>query len=284
MPDTGAASDIERPPERTPEQLQKDWLEELGLAEADNKDFIRDGKDVVDRYKSEKKSSTGRRVTSRRFNILYSNTEVLRSTLYGRAAKPDVRRRFADNDPAARTAAEVIERSLIYCAETYDVDRPVEQGILDYLLPGRGVMRVEYEPVIQQRPMMDPMTSQPVRGEDGQPQTEPFVAEQNLYERYVFWEDYRQSPARDWNGVWWVSYRHVMDRGELRDLLDETAIPQTSKAFAAATDVPLNWSPESDDRRPAPDSMHKAEVWEIWDKSQKQRIWVVPGYTKALCR
>lgn len=270
----------EQPATRTPQQLSSDWQGELGLSEDDHKDFCKDGKAVVERYKSEKKSATGSRTTAKRFNILYSNTEVLRAALYGRAAKPDVRRRFADPDPTARMAAEVIERGLIYCAETYDVDRPVEQAILDYLLPGRGTARVEYEPVIKERPVTDPMTMQPVMGEDGQPQTEQFIAEQKLRERYTYWEDYRQSPARNWDGVWWTAYRHVMSRSELRDLLQQ--VPQTTKVFLEPEKVPLNWEPETGDRRPAPDNLKKAEVWEIWDKRNRERVWIVKGCLLAL--
>lgn len=285
MAETDAGGDsseeIETPPQRTPEQLSSDWQAELGLAEDDHKDFCDDGRTVVDRYKSEKENATtGKRTSGKKFNILFSNTEVLRSALYGKAAKPDVRRRFADPDPVARVAAEVVERALIYCGETYDVDKPIEQGILDYLLPGRGTVRVEYEPIIKERPSIDPMTMQPVIGQDGKPATESFIAEQLLRERYVYWEDYRQSPARNWEGVWWNAYRHVMGRTELRELL--TQIPQTSKSFIGAEAVPLDWAPEMSDRRPAPDSLKKAEVWEIWDKRTKQRVWIVNGCTKAL--
>jgi hypothetical protein len=52
-------------------------------------------------------------------------------------------------DPTARSAAEIVERALIYCAETYDVDKPIEAAVLDYLIPGRACIRVEYEPVIK---------------------------------------------------------------------------------------------------------------------------------------
>src|SRR5687767_14399908 len=87
------------------------WQVQLSLADKDQQDWEKDGKAVVDRYRAERKRH--KNSDARWFNILYSNTETLKSTLYGRTAKPDVRRRFADKDPAAREAAEVIERSLI---------------------------------------------------------------------------------------------------------------------------------------------------------------------------
>lgn len=233
------------------------WQVQLGLADRDQQEWEKDARLVVERYRCERKSVARR--DTRSFNILYSNTETLKSSLYGRAAKPDVRRRFADRDPAAREAAAVLERALIYCAEAYDVDRCIEPALHDYLLAGRGVVRVEYEPVIKE--IADPLTGAPVE----------VVADQIVRERYVYWEDYRQNPARTFDDVWWVAFRHVMSRQELRD-----------NKFEHVAAVPLNWSPETSDRRPLPDDLKKAEVWEIWDKSRRKRIWIVKGFDKAL--
>ena len=36
------------------------------------------------------------------------------------------------------------------------------------------------------------------------------------------------------------------------------------------------------DKRPAPDDLKKAEVWEIWDKSRRKRVWIVKGHDKPL--
>lgn len=245
-----------------PKDAASFWQVQLDLADKDQKDWERDAKSVVDRYKLDKRKGKGE---SRYFNILFSNTETLKSTLYGRTAKPDVRRRFADKDPAAREAAEVIERALIYAAESYDVDKCVEPAIHDYLLPGRGIVRVEYEPVIKERPKVDPYSAQPTA------EMEEFIADQICRERYIYWSDYRQNPARTFDDVWWLGFRHIMTRQDLRD-----------NKFEGAEAVPLNWSPDTDSKEPVSDDLKRAEVWEIWDKSQRKRIWIVKGYTKPL--
>ena len=157
-----------------PKDTASFWQVQLGLADRDQQDWEKDGRFVVERYRAERKGAARR--DTRSFNILYSNTETLKSALYGRAAKPDVRRRFADRDPAAREAAAVLERALIYCAEAYDVDRCIEPALHDYLLAGRGVVRIEYEPVIKEIP--DPLTGMPVE----------VVADQIVREKYVYWE------------------------------------------------------------------------------------------------
>jgi len=268
MADSANEPQVERT-DNNPKDTATFWQVQLGLADKDQQDWEKDAKSVVDRYRAERKRA--KNTDSRWFNILYSNTETLKSSLYGKAAKPDVRRRFADKDPAAREAAEVIERALVYAAEAYDVDRCIEPALHDYLLPGRGIVRVEYEPVIKERPAIDPVTAMPAMGADGKPVMEEFVADQVCRERYVYWGDYRQSPARTFDDVWWIAFRHIMTRDDLRD-----------NKFTNPAAIPLNWSPNADDKRPVPDDLKRAEVWEIWDKSRRKRVWIVKGYDKAL--
>jgi hypothetical protein len=238
--------------DRTPEQASSFWQVQLALAEKDHQTYFQDGQAVVDRYKNERARAT-KKDNSKSFNILFSNVETLKAALYGRAAKPDVRRRFGDKDPTARLAAEVVERGLLYCAETYDVDRPLEAGLHDHLLPGRGVVRVVYEPIIGQQPKIDPMTMMPAVDEAGQPVVEEFIQDQDLHLEYVYWKDYLQSPSRMWSGVWWIAFRHVMSREELR-----------KNGFEDAETVPLNWAPTvGDGKKDPPEHLKKAEVWEV---------------------
>ncbi|MCC6889624.1 MAG: hypothetical protein IT536_13905 [Hyphomicrobiales bacterium] len=254
---TDATEPQAQPTDTDPKAIAAFWQVQLGLADRDQQDWEKDARFVVERYRAERHGA-GRK-DNRSFNILYANTEMLKSSLYGRAAKPDVRRRFADRDPAAREAAAVLERALIYGAEAYDVDRALEPALHDYLVAGRGVVRIEYAPAIRAVP--DPVTGVP----------RELLADQVVRERYVYWEDYRQSPARTFDDVWWVAFRHVMSRQELRDT-----------RFADADAVPLNWSPATAERRPPADDLRKAEVWEIWDRPQRRRIWIVKGGDRPL--
>lgn len=259
---------------RSPQDIAQHWTLQLELAENRQKEWKKAGRDVVKRYKSEREANRRPNATTnatKRFNILFSNTEVLRSSLYGKAAKPDVRRRFGDQDQTARLAADIVEKALIYCGEVYDVDKPLEAGVQDYLLPGRAVVRIDYEPVIKQRPKIDPMTAQPMMGADG-PVTEDFIADQKLREKYTFWEDYLQGPARAWNDVPWIAFRHVMSRDDMEE-----------NKFEDAKLIPLNWAPDIEGRKEIPEDLKKAEVWEVWEKDDRERLWIVKGYTKP-CR
>lgn len=265
----------EKPQGMTPQKAAQFWSMQLELAERAHKDLWQQGERIEKRYRQERDEYTKLRKSGKRFAILYSNTETLKSALYARTPKPDVRRRFADRNPVARTGAEIIERSLAYCADNTKHDRAYKRAVQDRLLPGRGIVRLEYEPTIEQIPVIDPMTGQPGVGPDGEPIMQDKIVSQEVEEHYVYWRDFLHSPARCWDHVWWVAFKHRMTREDLRE-----------NQFEDADAVPLNWTPDIDTKqnndRNITDDIKRAEVWEVWDKQRKQRFWVVKGYKKAL--
>jgi hypothetical protein len=237
------------------------WQAELALSDKEEKDWRDRAKKVVDRYRDDKEREGSR------FNILYSNTETLKPALYARTANPDVRRRFADRDPVGRQVAEIIERALAYAVDQYDIDPVMEDCVNDMLLSGRGVVRVNYEADIEtvQVPFIDPVTQEVSSRE------QEYIGSQTSECEYVYWEDFRMSPARRWKDVRWVSFRHYMTRKEVTELSPEHGAK-----------VPLNHAPKVDDQEDIPDTFKRAEVWEIWDKTRRERVWVVCGYAEIL--
>lgn len=240
----------------------KFWQGQIALSESDHKDWIDEGKGVVKRYKGEQRAVA--KGGAKRFNILYSNTETLKAALFGRMAKPDVRRRFADRDPVGRQVSEIVERSAIYCDDSYDAEREFEQAIEDYLLPGRGVVRVVYE-------------AETAQGED----KKDYVANQVLYDKYWPWDDFRHEPGKVWTDVTWIAYRHRMSRKLLRDNFQKGKDPRATLSKEDVDAIPLNWTPKAEDDK-LPDAYKRAEVWEIWDKETTSRVWIVNGYQKVL--
>jgi hypothetical protein len=130
------------------------------------------------------------------------------------------------------------------------------------MLPGRGVTRLVYEPT----------TSMQESPEGGEPME--MVTAQKITEQHIYYRDFLHSPSRCWADVWWIGFRHVMTKEELRD-----------NEFRDAESVPLNWTPDdSKDGKDTPDELKRAEVWEIWHKTKKERVWVVKGHPKILRR
>ena len=238
------------------------WDIELNAADDEEREWRDESEDIVDRYRAGKEmSSIGR---EKKFNILWSNTETLKGALFARMAKPDIRRRYLDRDPAGRQVAEMLERALEYSSDVYDERDIIAGAIEDYLLPGRGVVWVVKE---------DIMIDVPVTDDFGFPTDETVeeIGDQRVFFEYVHWEDYRESPAKRPEDVRWKARRHLMTRDDLEELAPDQA-----------DQVPLNWSPTESSNYEADDVFRRAEVWEIWCEDSRKRYYVVQGYPSIL--
>ena len=77
------------------------------------------------------------------FNILWSNVQTLIPAVFSRLPKPDVSRRFKDNDPVGRVAASLLERCLDFEVEHYgDYRNSLKNSVQDRFLGGRGTVWV----------------------------------------------------------------------------------------------------------------------------------------------
>src|SRR5579859_6377635 len=117
------------------------WKKELQLAKKRERDWFTDAEKIVARYRGEEKKRN-------RFNVLWSNTEILRPAIYNSRPNPDVRRRFRDADPVGKAVSEVLERALSVFVDLDDTDDSIKNDVLDSLLVGRGVSRIRYVPTI----------------------------------------------------------------------------------------------------------------------------------------
>jgi hypothetical protein len=251
------------------------WLQQLKLAEREDRRFVQSGRAIVKRYRDERREQMGfagsrRSGSPARFNILWSNVETLKPILYGRTPKPDVQRRHknADDDPITVMGADILERALAYEDDLDEFNEVMEQVVEDRLLPGRGVARVFYEPSFGE-PEDDPDGEE---DEDGRKLTFRPVTGERAPIKYVFWEDFRQSPARTQDQVWWQAFRSYLTRDEL--------VERFGKKIG--NDVVLDYTPKGLDedglKGPQADAFKKAMVWEIWDKQKKKAVWVAPSY------
>lgn len=250
------------------------WLDQIDQAgkRDDEKAWRKEGDEVVERYKAEKKK--------RGFNILWSNVETLKPSVYARAPVPNVTRRFHDQDPVGKLASDILERGLSFIVDDpeFGVHECLKMVRDDNLLPGRGLARVKFKAPIE-RVGLDQVPGEfglskfflgdqevtPDGDEDGQFFIER-ISRRTLHLEYVYWKDYREGPARVWEDVPWTAYRHLMTRAQLR------------KAFGQVGSlVPLNHKPDKKDDEPD-HPLAKAIVWEIWDKEERERLWVAEGF------
>ena len=245
------------------------WQNELQQASQFERDWRERGDRVVERYRDERGGNAVIGPVASRFNILWANTETLKGALFARMAKPDVQRRFPDPNPAARQVAILLERVLSYDLDTYDASRPLQSALEDYLLPGRGVVWVVYEPIIIKEKIkievkdddMDIVEEEEIER----------LGDQRCRFEYVHWQDYRESPSRRPEDATWRARRHLFTRDEL-----------IGRGFDHAYEVPLTWMPDTDDNQQLDEIYNRAEVWEIWDKVQRKRLFMAPGYKDLL--
>ena len=267
----------------SPEGIVKRWTLEIRAADDEESGFRDKAASVEKRYRDEERTG------GHRFNILWSNTQILKAAIFSGDPKPDVRRRYRDRDDVARTAAQILERALEYTVDSQDFADVIQNTVHDYLLPGRGVARIRY--------LFDSEKTSPVRvdiseeeadedlGEDTDimrdedglfffEEGEERITRESVIAEYVPWDDYRQSPAKMWQDVRWVAFRTYMTRDELTDQFGEVG---------KQTDLVEDWPDDANQsvygREGEPDELifNRALVWEIWDRDSKEMIVISPG-------
>lgn len=270
------------------------WMGQEAIAEKEERKWIKTGREIVKRYRDERPQGME---GQSKFNVLWSNVETLKPILYGRTPKPDVERRFRDADPSARLAAILLERCLSYALDDDWFDDVMEAVVEDRLLPGRGTARVLYVPhygdeiETKDKPSTDNPTFEnrdaaqaAVAGEGDEPNKQKEAAEplrEVIWEEvrgdYVFWEDYREGPARQWRQVPWIRYRAYLTRDEL--------IKRFGKK--KGKEINLDYTPkghvESSKEEPPPDLFKKAIIDEYWDKNKREVTWIAPGTPDMVC-
>lgn len=249
--------------------IARRWKLELDLAKRSDSKWINQGKKIVKRYRDDR---AGTRGLGTRYNILWSNVQTILPAIYAKAPKAEAVRRNKDNDPAARCAAEILERALQYEIDHYpDFDEAMRNAVQDRLLPGRGVAWVRYE-------------QREIAVVEGAPPSSYEVKDCSAVD-YVYWEDFRCSPARVWGEVTWVARRVYMSRPEVKARFGAFLAEQGKRAAdVPLTHVPIGLDQMKDQGATNGDTeaMKKAEVWELWDKKSKIVYWVAEGFDDLL--
>ena len=248
-----------------PQGIVKRWMMELDLSSKSEKYWRDQAKDVHARYRDEKADGVGasysansnRYSSGNRYNILYSNVQTICPALYNQTPKPDVRRRYRDADETGKVIADIMERGLSYTMDDYDFDRYMRLAVKDCQLTGRGVTRIKYEGILDQK--------ENAEGDE---------YEEKVYDevcwQHVNWADFRVGPGRTWEEVEWVAFKHILNKEELKEKFPETY-----------EDVQMDYTPkgveEDDDGDPIVDTFKRAVVWEIWCEESKEVIYIAPS-------
>lgn len=257
--------------EKSPAGVVKRWLAELAVADRAEKDWRKQAKELWELYE-------GGRKKDHAFNIFWANTDTLAPALYNSTPQPDVRRRFRDADPLGKAVSQVTERALAYEVDAYDFDAELCATVLDFLVTGRGVVRVVYEPRFvgaAESPGEDIAAAEGELAPEAAPSPER-VSERSVRCEAVQWDDFRRGPGKTWGEVPWIAFRH--------DFTQDMALEKFGPEIAAR--LKYSEGRDTDDLAtdPAVKEIFKtAEVWEIWDKDTRQAHFIAPTLKDGPC-
>ncbi|PXX41092.1 MULTISPECIES: hypothetical protein [Burkholderia] len=280
--DTTALATVDTPKDfgRGAEAEYRRWSVELALAKKRMKDWRTQAKKVWDIYHGK---SVQRKKNS--FNALWANTEILAPSIYNTLPTPDVRRRFAQQDPLGKTVSEVMNRSLTFNAETTDFDAEIQMDILDMLIVGRGLSRVRYVPDlvqvgdVQQTGIEAQETNLEHEAQEGEQNEE--LAWETAPVEHVKWDKYLCGPGRSFKEIPWWAFEHDLTRDELVDRFGDE-IGNTIPLNGGPADTDVERERINDDQSLA--LFKTAKVWEIWDKDSRTVKWLAEGYPNGLAK
>ena len=235
---------------------------------------------IIKRYRDDSRT---RNNPNARFNILWSNVQTIRPAIFARLPRPDVSRRFRDNDPIGRVASMMLERALEYEVEHYhDYKSAMDNAVLDRLLGGRGTAWVRYEPhiVAEQSATRDGLAGQDVGNgvqitedaDEAETENAELVESQERIEYecapvdYVHWRDFGHTVGRTWEEVTAVWRKVYMSRQALIDRFGDEV----------GGKIPLDTKPDSDKwaTKQMVAEHFQACIYEIWDKEQGKVFWI----------
>jgi hypothetical protein len=238
---------------------------------------------IVKKYKDDSRYD---RNPNARFNILWSNVQTIQPAIFARLPRPDVSRRFRDNDPIGRVASMMLERALEFELEHYgDYKSAMNNSVLDRLLGGRGVAWVRYEPHIvgEEADMAEgaPEDGYSVTEDTDEAETlegmENESQERIEYEcapvDYVHWKDFGHTIGRTWEEVTAVWRKVYMSRPALVERFGEEL----------GYKIPLDTKPDDlKQSYKSDDGVYEALIYEIWDKETGKVLWISKSLGKIL--
>lgn len=266
------------------------WLERIESAWKREDSWAKDAERAVRAYTNEAKGTGDGKLYD--YNILHSNVETIVPAIINSPPVPDIRRRFGDADPVAKSLSDIIERAIIVQVDDSRLATELEGQAQDGFLAGRGVIRLRFyaddgenetsaleeakdaaeedghevgetDAVGEDRPDGEPAAA--AAGNDYQSGAQPMVAEQGagvknecIKFEAVSWRDYQHGPAKRWEDRPWESFRHVMEKEEITGFADRSLVtaqsePGTSMFGEYDGDI---------------------VVYEIWDKRAKKVLFV----------
>lgn len=223
------------------------FIKELDAASKREADYRKNGQRILDLYDGTLAKDTP-------FNILYSNTETMLPALYSRPPRPVVQRRFKDDDPLGKAAAQAGQLILEFLVDTdldgYETfDHGMTMATKTALLPGRAATTIKY---------------------DAKEEAEESYSGETVCVESKAWNRVRYGYATCWEKVPWIGYEDYIDEAEAIRLFGEkvAALLTFSDQEQRAADE------DTKGTKTEPDQGERkvTAIWQIWDKDGGKRV------------
>lgn len=212
----------------SPQSLATYWKNQIKAEENSHAEYREFAESCEKAYRGE---GTGSNVNpgKQRYNIFWSNTQILMGALYQATGTPEVRRRQKDAQGPQKDAAMILERALDFCVDSQGFDEHVKRSQLDWLMVGLGQARVLYDVSINHRietrqevqpvEYIDEATGVPFMGTESVEFTEEWdeIEAQLARVEFVSWKNFHWEPCKTWEQCNWVAYDHYKSKKEVED-------------------------------------------------------------------
>jgi len=225
------------------------WKNQIEAACDDREKFDNTGRKIVSRYRGD-----DRLPSERRYNIMYSNTDTLEPVVYAKTPKAEVRSNDS-KDIASRNGAKMIELAVDYYVNNSSFDQKARKAIKDFLLPGMGVIRPKYKPLMIENDDLSEVVYEAIDFD------------------YVYWEDFLFPDVAEWESMPWVAFRTYMTFDEAADMFGVDKANMLKYEPRATKDNKYKKKNDS--------ALMMCEVWEIWDKHNQEQLFWASSMTKA---
>ncbi|MCG7492475.1 hypothetical protein [Thalassobius sp. Cn5-15] len=246
----------------------KYWITEIELAKRAHSQWFNQSADLVKRYRGEKKQR-GRN----QMNLFWSNVSTLQPALFQKMPNPAVERRWKQRDAVSLMASTVLERGIAFMADKHDAEGHVKACRDDYLITGRGVLKVIYRAKVDEgrQPTEQEIYSAILSGQEPPQPVPPSIKSQTVRLEHVAWNDFLCSPEGVWRKKRWVAFRSRMNRKKL--------VARFGKKGEVVSLNQSRLSQTENENNPAAQMFQEVDVWEIWDREERKVIWITDGYT-----
>lgn len=256
---------------KEPSALVSYWLDEIKQAAQRESDYRKEGREIMKLYEADKK-------TPAPFNILYSNTETLLPALFSAIPRPVIERRFKDDDPVGKLAAQAGKRMLEFLIDTnmegyQTFGEALEDGTFNALTPGRGEIQVKYDATFKQLAEPEPPDSDDTVPSKGEPIE--YADKEKVCVETVVWDRVYYGYAKQWHKVPWIAYEFYLTKEEVTSLLGKDA----AKKLTYTTEKSKSEDDEDTGRDQKLGNRKTARVYQIWDKAGGKKIrYIAPTY------